>query len=78
MIAKELDRAGVPAAHLCTMLNVSKGAGGNRIVPSRSVLYPTGDPDLSPEEEYGLRQKIVKAALRAIGTETSGPQIFEP
>ena len=72
-----MDRAGLPAAHLCTMLNVSKGAGGNRLTPSRSVLYPTGDPELTPEEEYALREKLVRGALRAIGTDVDAPQIFE-
>ena len=59
------------------MLNVSKDAGGNRLTPSRSVLYPTGDPELSSGEEYILRLAIVRNAIGAIKTEISEPRIFE-
>ena len=59
------------------MLNVSKGMGGNRLVPSRSVLHPTGDPELSPEEEYSLRLAIVRNAIHALGHEIHEPYVFE-
>jgi glycine reductase len=76
-MARELDKAGIPTAHVCTMLNVSKGMGGNRLVPSRSVLHPTGDPELSPGEEYALRHKIVETALHALRAETTEQRVFE-
>jgi betaine reductase len=76
-MGRELERAGIPVAHICTMINVSKGMGGNRLVPSRSVLYPTGDPELTPAEEFKLRQKIVSYAMEAIQTAIQEPQIFE-
>jgi len=77
VITRELEREDIPTAHICTMINVSKGMGGNRLVPSRSVLYPTGDPELLPEEEATLRRKIVANALEAIKTEIIEPVIFE-
>jgi len=76
-MTRELERAGIPVAHICTMLNVSKGMGGNRIVPSRSVLYPTGDPELSADEEVELRQKIVRKAMVALQTELREARVFE-
>jgi len=76
-MTRELERAGIPVAHVCTMINVSKGMGGNRLVPSRSVLYPTGDPDLSPSEEYKLRYQIVLNALRAVQTDIKEATVFE-
>jgi glycine reductase len=76
-MTREIERAGIPVAHVCTMLNVSKSVGGNRIIPSRSVLHPTGDPELSPEEEYALRANLVKKAIQAVGTELSEARIFE-
>jgi len=76
-MTRELERAGIPVAHVCTMLNVSKGMGGNRIVPSRSVLHPTGDPEMSAGEEYELRQKIVRKAMEAIRAEIQDSRIFE-
>jgi glycine reductase len=47
------------------------------MVPSRSVLYPTGDPELSRDEEYSLRMRIVQTALRALQTDIDAPRIFE-
>ncbi|HHV17514.1 MAG TPA: glycine/betaine/sarcosine/D-proline family reductase selenoprotein B [Thermoanaerobacterales bacterium] len=76
-MARELESAGIPVAHICTMINVSKSMGGNRLVPSRSVLHPTGDPDLTLSEEFKLRQKIVSNALQAIQTEIKEPTVFE-
>jgi len=76
-MTRELEREDIPTAHVCTMINVSKGMGGNRLVPSRSVLHPTGDPELSLEEEKALRRKIVANALEGIATEIAEPKIFE-
>jgi glycine reductase len=59
------------------MINVSRDIGGNRIVPSRSVLYPTGDPELSREDEMKLRKRIIANALESIRTNIEAPQIFE-
>jgi glycine reductase len=59
------------------MINVAKEMGSNRLVPSRSVLYPTGDPDLSPPEEYELRKRIVRSALSAVQTQITAPTVIE-
>lgn len=76
-MARELERIGIPTAHVCTMINVSKDIGGNRIVPSRSVLYPTGDPSLSTDMEFALRKHIVDSALEAIRTDIKEARIFD-
>ena len=73
----ELERAGIPTAHVCTMVNVSKDIGANRIIPSRSVLYPTGDPGLSPDMEFALRKRIVGNALAAIRMDIEESRVFE-
>gem|GEM_PF-2600371 len=59
------------------MINVSKGMGGNRIVPSRSVLCPAGDPELTRAEEFSLRLTILRCALRAVGTDIGEARVFE-
>ena len=76
-MARELERVGIPTAHVCTMINVSKDMGGNRIIPSRSVLHPVGDPELSESEEVALRKEIVDKALNSIQTDIEGPKVFE-
>lgn len=64
-------------AQICTMVNVAKGMGANRIVPSRSVLYPTGDPELSLKEEQALRENIVTASLQLLREELQEAKIIE-
>lgn len=76
-MVKELERAGIPAAQICTMVNVAVGMGANRVVPSRSVLYPTGDPSLTPSEERELRLKLVKRALDAVQTDIKESMVME-
>ena len=76
-MARELERVGIATAHVCTMVNVSKDMGGNRIVLSRSVLHPTGDPELPHDEEVELRKRIVDNALKSIYTEIEEARIFE-
>ena len=75
-MAREIERAGIPVAHICTMINVAKGMGSNRMITSRSVLYPVGDPELSISGECRLRDEILKKALQALQTEISGPTVF--
>lgn len=68
-MTRELERAGIPTAQICTMVNVSVGLGVNRVVTSRSVLHPTGAPDLGPVAEAEVRRRIVSSALEAVTTE---------
>lgn len=51
--------------------------GATRVVPSRSVLYPTGDPNINEEEEYKLREHLVRTALRIVGTEIKEPTVVD-
>ncbi len=76
-MVKELERAGIPTAQICTMVNVALGIGSIRVVPSRSVLYPTGDPNLTPAEEHKLRLQLVKNALESVQTDLEQPLVFE-
>jgi glycine reductase len=76
-MAKELERAGIPTVQICTMTNVALRMGSNRILPSRSVLYPTGDPSLTPVDELKLRRQLVKRALKAVQTDIEEQTIFE-
>lgn len=74
-MARELERAGIPTAQICTMVNVAKGMGVSRVVASRSVLHPTGAPDLDPAEEFVVRRRIVGCALAAVRTEVREPTV---
>jgi glycine reductase len=51
--------------------------GAPRIVPTRGIPYPTGDPELGPEGERRLRRQLLERALEALGTAVDGPTVFE-
>ena len=75
---KELERAGLPTAHVCSIVPISQTVGANRIVPSVAIPHPLGDPQLSPEAERRLRRRLLESALRALATEVQDQQVFEP
>ena len=75
-MAKEIERAGVPTVHICSIVPISRTVGANRIVPAVAIPHPLGDPSKSREEEKTLRRKLVEKALRALQTRIEGQTIF--
>lgn len=76
-MVKEIERAGIPVVHICTVVPISLTVGANRIVPAIAIPHPLGDPKLEPGEEKALRRKLVERALRALSTEVDGQTVFE-
>ncbi len=76
-MVKEIERTGLPVVHMCTVTPISLTVGANRIVPTVAIPHPLGNPGLSREEEYDLREKLVEKALRAFETEVEDQTIFE-
>ena len=76
-MVKELERAGLPVVHICTVTPISMTVGANRIVPAVAIPHPLGNPELDPAEEKELRRHIVEKALKALTTEVSEQTIFE-
>lgn len=76
-MVKEIERAGIPVVHICTVTPISKTVGANRIVPATAIPYPLGNIALPPAEEKQLRRKIVKTALDALTKEISDQTIFD-
>ena len=75
-MVKEIERAGIPVVHVCTIVPISLTVGANRIVPAVAIPFPLGDPTLTPEDEYKLRYNLVKKALEALSTEVDGQTVF--
>ena len=73
-MVKEIERAGIPVVHMCTVTPISMTVGANRIVPTIAIPHI---PSLSHDEEYALRKKLVNRALEALTTEVTGQTIFE-
>lgn len=76
-MVKEIERAGIPVVHICTVTPISMTVGANRIVPAIAIPHPLGNPALDTDEEKALRRHIVEKALEALTTEVDGQTIFD-
>lgn len=76
-MVKEVERAGIPVVHMCTVTPISLTVGANRIVPTIAIPHPLGNPDLDHEEEKKLRRGLVEKALVALTTEVEEQTIFD-
>lgn len=74
-MVKEIERYGIPIVHMATITTISSSVGANRIVPTVSIPYPTGNPVLG-DKEADMRLKMVKTAIKALGTEVEETTIF--
>ena len=76
-MVKELERAGLPTCHVCSIVPISKTVGANRIVPSVAIPHPLGDPERRPDEELALREALLERAIEAIETSIDAQTVFE-
>jgi len=76
VIVKELEREGIPTAHICVMTSIAVMVGSNRVIPGFSILHPVGKPDLDSESEKALRRAIVDKALKALQTDITEQIVF--
>jgi glycine reductase len=75
-MAKEIERAGIPVAHICSIITISQTVGANRIVPAVAIPHPLGNPRLPPEEEKELRRNLLRKALAALQTPIEEQTVF--
>ena len=76
-MVKEIERAGIPVVHMCTVTPISLTVGANRIVPTIAIPHPLGNPALDHDEEKKLRRRLVEKALTALQTPIDDQTIFE-
>ncbi len=62
---------------LCNLISIAERVGAPRIVQTRGIPYPTGDPTLSPEAERAWRRRLLEAALGALETTVHHPTVFQ-
>ncbi len=72
-----MERAGIPTALLCNLVSIAARVGAPRIVPTRGIPYPTGDPALEPEAERQWRRRLLERALVALSTRVAEPTVFD-
>lgn len=58
-------------------MSIAKRVGAPRIVPTRGIPFPTGDPELSPEQERAWRRQLLERALHAVTTPVTEPTVFD-
>jgi betaine reductase len=75
-MVKELERAGLPTVHICTIAPISQTVGANRIVPAVAIPHPLGNPVLTPKEEFILRKGLLERALAALETAIAEQTVF--
>lgn len=76
-MVKEIERAGLPVVHMCTVVPISLTVGANRIVPAVAIPHPLGNPNLELDEEKQLRRDLVEKALEGLTTEVEEQTVFE-
>jgi glycine reductase complex component B subunit gamma len=64
----ELEQAGLPVAHICTMTPVAEMVGSNRVVAGNGIVHPVGDASRPAAEERAIRRGIVERALQLLST----------
>lgn len=75
-MAKTIESFGIPCVHICSIVPISEAVGANRILPATAIPYPTGNPNVSREEEYKLRKKMVQRALDALRKNITEQTVF--
>jgi betaine reductase len=75
-MVKELEKAGIPTAHITNMTPVAKVTGSNRIIPGIAITNPLSDVSLSLEEQKKMRRKFIERSLKALSTDISETTFF--
>jgi glycine/betaine/sarcosine/D-proline reductase family selenoprotein B len=75
-MVKELERAGIPAVLICSLVSIAQSVGANRIVPGLGIPHPLGDPASNPDEEKRQRKALVERGLKALVTPIAEQTVF--
>ena len=76
-MVKELERAGLPSTHICSIIPISKTVGANRIVPAVAIPYPLGDPTKTASQELAIRRALLEKALYALEQPVQAQTVFD-
>ena len=76
-MVKEIDRAGIPVVHICTVVPISLTIGANRIVPAIGIPYPLGDPTKGEPKSYEIREALVRRALKTLTVPVTEQTVFQ-
>jgi betaine reductase len=71
-----LERSGIPTVLLCNLVSIAERVGAPRIVATRGIPYPTGDPSLGAVAEKQWRRQLLEKALEVLQTTVHQPTVF--
>jgi betaine reductase len=77
VLAKEIERAGIPTVFVTALPTIATMIGANRVIRGVAITNPFGDPDRSPAGELALRKRIVERALELLETEVEPQTVWE-
>jgi glycine reductase len=75
-MVKEIDKAGIPVAHITNLTPIAKVTGSNRIIPGIALTAPCSDVSLPVDEQKKMQKKFVARALVAISTNIKEQTFF--
>lgn len=78
MLAKEIEKRGIPVVLVTAMIPLAKQVGTNRIVKGVKIPHPWGDPTLNFAMNQKIEEKIFEAALELLQTKVTGPVVVQP
>ena len=73
---KQIDDAGIPIVHLCTICPISYSVGANRIYAAVAIPHPAGYPNLSKEDEFEARVQLCEKAIKTTAVPVTEQTIF--
>ena len=76
-MVKEMERVGIPAVQICTIIPIALTVGANRIVPGIAIPHVTGNPQIGREDELSLRKGILIKALKALNSKIVNQTVFD-
>jgi glycine/betaine/sarcosine/D-proline reductase family selenoprotein B len=66
VLEKEIERIGIPAVLITTLVPTAQMLGANRVVQGIGITNPLGNPRVPLWEEKELRKKILSSALQLL------------
>ena len=75
-MSKELEKAGIPTAHITAMTPVALGVGSLRVIQGKEIVSPLGNARMESPAEKEMRLGLVTKALEALQTKVTEPTLF--
>jgi glycine reductase len=76
-MSKELEKAGIPTAHITAMTPVAMGVGSIRVIQGKEIVSPLGNARMESFAEKEMRLGLVNKALEALQTKVTEPTLFQ-